>query len=109
MGDMIGAAAQRPAIPLDVNVEGEWHMHANGGMQRIGRLPGTIAHARHVLAGHAGGMQRQAIAVAGDDVTRLVQSLDLDLQALDRAVDIAHHAAAARLLAEHVPGLERMT
>ena len=33
---------------------------------------------------------------------------DLDLQALDRAVDIAHRAAAARLLAQHVPRLQRV-
>jgi len=36
------------------------------------------------------------------------QALDLDLQALDGAVDIAHRAAAARLLAQHVPGFERV-
>ncbi len=33
---------------------------------------------------------------------------DLDLQALDRGIDIAHRAAAARLLAQHVPGLQRV-
>ena len=53
-------------------------------------------------------MQRQAPAVAGDDVARIVQPLDLDLQALDRGVDVAHRAAAARLLAQHVPRLERL-
>ncbi len=39
---------------------------------------------------------------------RVVQAADLDLQALDGAVDIAHRAAAARLLAQYVPGLESM-
>ncbi len=77
-------------------------------MECIGRLPGAIAHARHVLAGQAGSMQRQAVAVAGDDVTNVIQPLDLDLQALDRAVDIAHGAAAARFLAQDMPGFEGM-
>ena len=32
----------------------------------------------------------------------------LDLQALDRGIDIAHRAADAALFAEHMPGLERL-
>jgi len=108
MADVVGAAAERPAVPFIVDVEGERRMHADRRMKRIGRSPRAIAHARDVLTRHPGCAQRQAIAVAGDDVARVVQPLDLDLQALDRAVDVTHGAAAARLLAQHVPGFQRM-
>ena len=51
-------------------------------------------------------MQRHAAAVAGDDVARIGQAADFDLQALDRRIDVAGRAAAARLFAQHVPGLD---
>ena len=108
MGHVIGAAADRAPVPAVVDVEHKRRMHADRGMQRIGRRPGAEAHAGHVLAGIARGMQRQAIAVAGDRVAHIVQARHLDLQPLDGAVDVAHRAAATRLLAQHVPGLERV-
>ena len=108
MGDVIGAAAQRAAAPAVVNVEHQRRMDADRGMQGIRRRPRAIAHARHVFAGVARRMQRQAIAVAGDAVARVVQARDLDLQAFDGAIDVAHRAATARLLAQHVPRFERV-
>ncbi len=74
-------------------------------MQAGRRLPGAKTHAGHPFALLAGGVQRQAAAVAGDYVAALHQALHLDLQSLHRGIDVARGAARAALFAQHVPGL----
>ena len=84
-------------------------MHADGRMQRRRRLPGAIAHAGDEFADASGRVQRNGAAIDGDDVAVVVQPADLDLDALQRRIDIAHGAAGRALLAHHVPGLQRAT
>ena len=108
MGDVVCAATDRPAVPGIVDVEDERRVDADGGMQRIGRLPGAISHAGNIFSGGSRGTQRQAPAVAGDGMALVVQPRDLDLQPFDRGIDITHRAAATRLLTQHMPGFERM-
>src|SRR5262245_42137910 len=55
MGHVIGAAADRSVIPRVVDVEYQRYMHADCRMQRVGRLPGAVAHPGDVLARSAGG------------------------------------------------------
>ena len=50
----------------DPPVEDQRRMHRNRRMQAARRLPGAIAHAANKFALRAGGLQRQAAAVAGD-------------------------------------------
>ncbi len=52
-------------------------------------------------------MQRHAVAVDREQEAVAGEAAGLDLQALERAVDVAHGAAGAGFLAQHVPRLER--
>jgi hypothetical protein len=52
-------------------------------------------------------LQRHRDAVAGQQITLRRQAVEFDLQTLQRRVDIAHRAAAA-LLAQHMPRLQRL-
>ena len=81
---------------------------ADRRVQRRGRVPGLVAHAGHVLADGAGGLQRQRAAVAGDHVAAVVEAGHAHLDALQRRVHIAHGAAGRAFLAHHMPGLERV-
>src|SRR5262245_37024059 len=65
---MVSAAAERTAQPCIDQIDHQRRMHRNGGMQAIGGLPGPEANAGHILAGGAGGMQRNPPTVAGDDM-----------------------------------------
>ena len=53
-------------------------------------------------------MQRDRAAVAGDDVAPVDHPAHLDLDALDRRIDVARRAPGRRLLAEDVPRLDRL-
>ena len=72
------------------------------GCQALKRTPG------HRLAGAPVaviGMRRPLQVMTwrpGDE------AVGLDLQPLDRGIDVAHRAAAAALFAQHMPGLERL-
>src|SRR5688572_17569658 len=66
MRDVIGAAAERTMIPSVIKIKTQRRVRGDRGLQTCGRLPGAIAHARDTLAVCAGGMQRDAMAVAGD-------------------------------------------
>ena len=108
MGHVIDAAAERAAAPAVENVEGERRVDVDVRMQGVRQLPGLEAHAGDELAGPAGRDQRHAAAIAGDQMAVRVQSVDLDLQPLDRGIDEAHGGALRAILAEHIPGLERV-
>ena len=82
-------------------------MDADGRLQAGRRLPGAVTDSGHEFAGGAGGMQRHAAAIARDDVAGIGEAAHFDLDALERAVHVAHRAAAAGFLAEHMPWLER--
>src|SRR6476659_8975368 len=77
-------------------------------MQPRGRLPGLEADSGDRLPGAAGGGHRHPPAVAGHDMAAFDEALRLDLQPLDRTIDIAHGAAGRALFAEHMPGLQRL-
>src|SRR5208282_1712517 len=107
MRDVISAAAQRTLVPGVVKIEPQRRVNPDRGLQTNRRLPRTVAHARHTFAVCAGGMQRHAMAVDGDGKAVAGETARLDLQAFDRAVHVAHRAAAAGFLAEDMPGFER--
>ena len=108
--DVVGRAAQADARDGVDDVEAQRGVHLDAGVQRRPRLPGAVAHAGVVGAGHAGsvggGRQRHGHALAGDQVALGVEAADGDLEPLDRAVDVARGAGAGGLLAQHVPRLD---
>src|SRR5262249_40625984 len=108
MRDVIDAAAERTAVPGVINVEGERRMHPDGRLQSRRQVPRLEADARGIFTGAAGRRHRHTAAVAGDDMARRIEVLNADLQPLDRGVDEARGAADETLLAQHVPGLERL-
>src|SRR6478735_5458035 len=108
MRHMVTRAAQRTAHPAVHEVESQRCMHADGGMQCRGQRPGPIAHASHIPAHRAGGMQWHAHAIAGQDMAFVHHAAHLHLQALQRGIDEARGAAGRVLLAEHMPGLQRI-
>src|SRR5271170_2273718 len=73
---------------------------------RVG-LPRLVSYAGDRLADGARGRHRQFASVARENMTSGHQALRLDLEAFDGRIDIARGAACGRLLAQHVPGLQR--
>src|SRR4051794_29266192 len=84
-------------------------MHADGWMQPQGRRPRFVAYASDIFATRAGGRHRQGASVAGNNVTIAVHLRGTHLHALDGRVDIARHASGGCLLAENVPGFQRLS
>src|SRR5437762_8997113 len=60
------------------DVEHQRRVHGNSRMQTAGGLPGAIADGRDEFAGGAGGMQRDAAAVAGHKMPRRRHPCHLD-------------------------------
>ena len=108
MRHVIDAAAERAPAPGIEDVEGQRRMHVDGRVQGGRQLPGLEAHAGDELARPAGGGQRHAPSIAGHDMPCRVQSFDLHLQPFDRRIDESHRTTDGTLLAEHIPGLERV-
>ena len=106
---MVGAAANRALAPGVHNIEHQRRLHADRRMQRRRRMPGAKAHARDKLTRHAGGMQRQRAAIAGDQMTRFSEAIHFDLHALDRRIDVARGCACVHFFAQHVPRLDGLT
>ncbi|MNE46026.1 hypothetical protein D3C80_1403460 [compost metagenome] len=103
---MVLAAPQRTSHPGIEQVEHQWRMHPDGRLQAVGRLPGTVAHRRYILAHSPGGLQRHGDSIAGQPIALGTHATDLDLQALQRRIDVTHIATASALLAQHMPGLK---
>ena len=74
MRDMVLAAAQGAVHPGVHNIKGQRRMHTDGGMQGGRRIPGFVAHTRHVFSNPACALQGQGLAVDRDDVAVVVQS-----------------------------------
>src|SRR5258706_7381720 len=108
MRDMIGAAGHGAPGPAIVQVERQRRVDRDRGLQARRRLPRAVAYAADVLARRTRARHRYAPAVAGDDITLLVEAAHAHLHALERRIDVAHRAARGAFLAEHVPRLERL-
>ena len=108
MGNVIDAAAERAAAPAIDNVEGERSVSLDRRVQRRRQLPRLEPDPGDVFAGPAGRSQRNKAPVAGDSVAAGVEALDLDLQPLDRGIDEARSDPGGRILAEDMPGLQRV-
>ena len=89
MGDVVGAAAERAAIPGVDEVEDQRRVDADGRVQARPAARRGSARRRRTRRRVPVGVQRHAAAVAGDDVARVGQARDLDLQPLDRRIDVA--------------------
>jgi hypothetical protein len=108
MNHMISTTAFRSMHPGVHYIECQWRMNPDFGMQRRPRLPGAKAHTRNVFSVAPGRAQRQRAPVAGRHIALRREPAHLELDALERGVDITHRAARRAFLAEHVPGLERL-
>ena len=64
VGHVVGASTERPAVPGIHQIEDERRMHADGGLQTLGRLPGPVADPAHLIARGARRMQGDPPAVA---------------------------------------------
>ena len=107
MRDVILTAAHRTFHPVIHQIEYQRAVRRNRRVQAGRRLPGTVAHASDEFADAPGGLQRDAPAIHRQHVALIHQPAHLDLQPLDRRVDIAHRAARRTLFAHDVPGFER--
>ena len=108
MREMIGATPNGTIVP-DVNdVEGQWRVDADGGMQAFRRLPRANANARDVFAFGPGRVHRKSVTVAGDNVPRVDHALHLNLQPFKRGIDITYGAASRALFAKDVPWFKRL-
>ncbi len=105
---MIDTTAERPPAPQVEDVEGEGRIDRKARVKRQCRLPRLVAHTGHGHARCARAHQRHAAAIAGHGITARVCGAELHLQALDRAVGIAHSATDRTGLAQHVPWLQRL-
>ena len=106
MSDVIGAAADGTARGEIHQIENQWRMYGNSGMQTARRLPGAITNAADVVAVRTGRLQRQSPPVAGDAIAFADQAGDANLHALDRRIHVARSGAASRFFTEHVPGFD---
>src|SRR5215467_6528202 len=86
---MIGAAANRTAVPGINDVEDQWRVHGDRWVETRRWLPGAIAHTGNVFMLYAGGMQRQAPPMTGHNVACIRQATDLDLQTFNRRIHVA--------------------
>ena len=108
MADVVRAAAQRAALPSVDKIEHQRRVDRDRRVQAARRLPGPVTHAGHEFALRPRRMQRHFAAVARDDVSRVGHAGHLHLQPLDRRIDVPRRVAARRLLAQHVPRLDRL-
>ena len=67
-----------------------------------------VPHAGDELAVGTRRMQRDAVTVTGDDVPRIGQPAHLDLQSLERRIDVARRATGTGFFSQHVPRLDRL-
>ena len=109
MGDVMGQAAEAAAGPAIVHIEHQrrcrpawWDAAQFGGFQALKRTPPTYS------PGAIGGASAAPRSRCRPARSARPPSRDLRLHPLDRAVDIARGAAAGRLLAQHVPGFQRV-
>ena len=84
MGYVIGAAANRAAVPGVDEIENERRVDADGRMQTFGRLPRAETDAGDELACRSCRMQRDGLAIASYDIARIDQTARLDLEAIKR-------------------------
>ena len=70
MRDVIGAAAEGAVVPGVDQIEDERRVDRDRRVQAVRRLPRAVADAGDEFALRAGRMQRDAAAIAGDDVPR---------------------------------------
>src|SRR5258708_34411594 len=77
-------------------------------MRRRRRRRRQEPHARDELASRARRMERYPPPVAGDDVARVGEPANLDLDALERGIDVARRPRTGRLLTEDVPRLDAL-
>ena len=108
MTDVVRRAAERALHPQVEHVEHQRRIDRDRRMQTARRLPCPVADACYIFTFHAGWMQGQFATIARDRVPRIGHALDFHLQPLDRRIHIAGRAADGALLAEHVPGLDRL-
>src|SRR5258706_5343719 len=83
-------------------------MKSDGRLQGGGRRQGEIAHAGDEFARPSGRSHRHHAAIARDRVALVVEARRLDLEALDGGIDVARGPGPRDLLAQDVPGLNRL-
>jgi hypothetical protein len=105
MRRVVRAPAEGTAVPAVHNVKRERRLDSDGGMQTFRGVPGTEADARDKFAAGPGGMKGHGFAIAKHRVARIGKAFDLDLQPVERRIDITHRAGRPRLT-EHRPGFE---
>ncbi len=107
VADVVGAAAERPPVPAVDEIEHEGGVDPDGRVQGRRRLPGPVAHAGDVSSRRSGrcaaGRARRCRSRRGASA---VSPSTLDLEPLDRRVDVARGAVERHLFAQDVPRLD---
>ena len=106
--DVVGAGAERAPSPAIDDVEVERVVDAEVGVEAVRRGPGPEANPGDPQVLVLGRAQGQDLAVDQHGVALGHEPARAQLDALDRGVDIARGPAPARLLAQHVPRLDRV-
>src|ERR1700674_4634460 len=108
MHHMIPTTPYRSLHPGVDYIECQWRVNADCRVQGGPRLPGAEANAGNELPFTSRRPQRDGVAVASHRVSIGHEAADLDLDALERRIDVPHRAARHALFTHYVPGLERL-
>ena len=106
MRDMVGASTDAPVVPGIDEVEDQRRMNTYGGLKAGGGLPGPVADTCNMFPDRAGRMQGKGASVAGDDMTRVGETVDFHLKPLKRTIHISDSGTAGRFLSKHMPWFE---
>jgi hypothetical protein len=87
---MVSTATYCTPIPGIHDVEHQWCVHCNGGVQTRWRLPGTIAHPSHIFMLYTRRLQGDPPPITGNDMSRIGHSRDLYLQSFNRRINVTH-------------------
>src|SRR5882757_11532435 len=108
MHDMVSTSPCRSLHPGVDYIECQRRVNTDCRVQGGPRLPGAEANTGDKLPFASRRPQRNGVAVASHRVAIRHEAADLDLDALERRIDIPHRAAGDALLTHDVPGLERL-
>src|SRR5262245_18898441 len=106
MRHVIRTATERMTYPCIHDIKDQGTMHAQSRMQGGWWLPCLVSHSGHELTAGPRWTERNPSPVTRDDMTRIRQAADLDLETLDGIINRAGRSAQRGFFSEHMPGFD---